>query len=74
MVRLLVASRAELFALSEGDGPFAIARLREHDAICQFLAPLMMEAQSQDPNIRVRTRIAQLKRELERLEAHLENG
>jgi ankyrin repeat protein len=73
MVKLLVESGAELFAVSEGDGPFATARLRGHDAICEFLAPLMHHAQEQDPNIWVRTRITQLRREIARLEAHLKH-
>ncbi len=74
MVKLLVGSGAELFALSEGDGPFATARLRGHDAICNFLGPLMKHAQEQDPYIWVRTRIAQLKREIARLEAELKTS
>jgi hypothetical protein len=74
MVKLLVGSGAELFALSEGDGPFATARVRGHDSICDFLGPLMKQAQEQDPYIWVRTRIAQLKRELARLEAELDRS
>lgn len=41
MVKLLVDSGADMFALSEGDPPFATARLSGHDDICELLAPLM---------------------------------
>jgi ankyrin repeat protein len=71
MVKLLIDSGADLFAMNEGDIPFTSARLAEHDAICDFMAPLMAEAQSKEPKIWVRARIAQLKREIARLEAEL---
>ena len=69
MVKLLIDKGANMFALSEGDAPFATARLAGHDPICDLLAPLMEQAQSQDPKIWVRARIAQLRREI----AYLEN-
>lgn len=71
MVKLLITSGAELFALSEGDMPFATARLGGHDDICKLLAPLMEEAQKRDPNVWVRARIAQLRREIASLEKKL---
>jgi len=71
MVRLLIASGADVFALSEGDAPFAVARLGGHDAICDLLAPLMEETQTRDPSVWVRARIAQLRRELASLEKKL---
>jgi ankyrin repeat protein len=71
MIKVLVESGADLFALSEGDTPFATARLAGHDDICELLAPLMKEAQSRDPNILIRARIAQLRREIASLEKKL---
>jgi ankyrin repeat protein len=71
MVKLLVDKGANMFALSEGDAPFATARLAGHDQICDLLAPLMEEAQSLDPKIWVRARIAQLRREITHLEKKL---
>jgi ankyrin repeat protein len=71
MVQLLIHNGANLFALSEGDAPFATARLGGHDEICNLLGPLMEQAQSRDPKIWVRTRIAQLRREITYLEERL---
>ncbi len=71
MVQLLIDSGANIFALSEGDPPFATARLSGHDHICDLLAPLMERMQSRDPHIWVRARIAQLRREIADLEKRL---
>ena len=71
MVKLLIDKGANMFALSEGDAPFATARLAGHDQICDLLAPLMEQAQLQDPKIWVRARIAQLRREIAYLEEKL---
>jgi|SRR5580692_7548573 ankyrin repeat protein len=71
MVRLLIDKGADMFALSEGDAPFATARLGGHDEICDLLAPLMEQAQSRDLKIWVRARIAQLRREIAYLEEEL---
>ncbi|HWY07722.1 MAG TPA: ankyrin repeat domain-containing protein [Candidatus Acidoferrales bacterium] len=71
MVKLLIDKGANMFALSEGDAPFATARLGGHDQICDLLAPLMKEAQSLDPKIWIRARIAQLRREITYLEEKL---
>jgi ankyrin repeat protein len=68
MVKLLIDQGADIFALSEGDAPFATARLGGHDHIGDFLAPLMEQAQSLDPKIWVRARVAQLRREIAYLE------
>lgn len=38
MVRLLMESDADPFALSEGDASFTTARLNGHDDICEVLA------------------------------------
>jgi ankyrin repeat protein len=74
MVKLLVSRDADLFALSEGDAPFTCARLARKDEICDFLGAKMKEAQSRDPKIWLRARIAQLQRELSFLRARLENS
>jgi ankyrin repeat protein len=71
MVRLLIENGASLFALSEGETPFSSARREGHDYICELLRPLMEKAQSQDPKVWVRARIAQLRRELSDLEKKL---
>jgi hypothetical protein len=60
-----------MFALSEGDAPFATARLGGYDNICDMLAPLMQEVQKRDPKAWVRARIAQLRREISSLEKKL---
>jgi uncharacterized protein len=41
IVKFLVDRGADLFALSEGDAPFASARRGGHDQICELLAPLI---------------------------------
>src|ERR1700733_3908882 len=64
MVKLLIDGGADLFALSEGDAPFTTARRGGHDDICELLTPLMEEAQNREPNVWVRARIAQLRREI----------
>ena len=38
MVKLLIDSAADLFALSEGGAPFTTVRLGGHDDICELLA------------------------------------
>jgi ankyrin repeat protein len=71
MVQFLVDHGADLFALSEGDPPFYSARLAGHNAICDLLGSLMTRAQSRDPNVWIRARIARLRREIASLEAEL---
>jgi ankyrin repeat protein len=71
MVKLLVSKGADLFALSEGVPPFTTAREARQDQICDFLAPLMKQARSGDPKIWLRARIAQLQREISRLQEEL---
>lgn len=71
MVKLLIDCGADIFALSEGDAPTATARLGGHDHICELLAPLMEEVQKRDPDVWVRARIAQLRREIASLEKKL---
>jgi uncharacterized protein len=74
MVRLLVDQGANLFARSEGYPPFTTARLAGKDEICDFLSPLMKGAQTRDPKIRLKSRIAQLRGELVDLEAMLDHS
>jgi ankyrin repeat protein len=71
LAELLIASGADMFALSEGDSPFTKARLSGHDNICDLLAPLMQDAQKRDPEVWVRARITQLRREIASLEKRL---
>jgi ankyrin repeat protein len=71
MAQLLIDSGADIFALIEGDTPFATARLGGHNDICQLLEPLMEERQRHDPKIWIRARIAQLRREIATLETKL---
>ena len=73
MVNLLVERGADLFALSEGDSPCTSARLGGHDQICEVLAPLMRQAQSCDPKIWLRARLARLRRDAAEIEAQLEH-
>jgi ankyrin repeat protein len=74
MVKLLIDNGADMFAMSEGDTPFASARLAGHDQICDLLGPLMQQVQGQEPKIWVHARIGQLRREIARLEAELERS
>jgi Ankyrin repeats (many copies) len=74
MVKLLIENGADLFAQSDGDLPFTTARLGGHDDICDFLAPLMEKARTQEPKAWIRGRIDQLKREIARLQAELERA
>ena len=74
LVKLLVERGADLFAMAEGDLPFASARLAGADHICDFLAPLVKERVSRDPKAYLRARIAQLRREADRLQQELESS
>lgn len=71
VVRALVESGADLFALTEGEPPFTLARFGKHDAICDYLAAEMKKRQTEDPAVWTRARIRQLRREIERLEKRL---
>jgi hypothetical protein len=71
VVRVLVQRGADLFALTEGNPPFTLARFGKHDAICDYLAVEMKKRQSQDPAIWTRARIRQLRQEIARLEKAL---
>jgi ankyrin repeat protein len=71
MAKFLVERGADLFALSEGEPPFTVARRGGHDHVCELLAPLMEKAQMNDPKIWVRARIRQIRREIANLEKKL---
>jgi ankyrin repeat protein len=71
MVQLLVAHGADLYARTEGDLPFTVARLNGHDKICALLRPLMEQAQKEDPQVHVRARVRHLHDEITRLESFL---
>ena len=45
-MKLLVDQGADLFALSEGDAPFAAARRAGHDHICDLLGPYLCYSKS----------------------------
>jgi len=68
MVLLLIEHGADLYAQTEGDLPFTVARLHERHDICELLRPLMDEAQKADPHVYVRVRVRHLQSEIERLE------
>jgi ankyrin repeat protein len=72
MVQLLVDHDADLYAQTEGNLPFTVARLSGKDDICDLLGPLMEEAQRADPHVFVRVRIRHLRSEIKRLEGMLE--
>lgn len=72
VVELLVSHGANLFAQSEGDLPFSVARLGGHDAICAYLSPLMASVQASQRNVYIKSRIDQLRREISRLESSLD--
>jgi ankyrin repeat protein len=71
LVRYLVQQGADLFAHSDGDVPFTTARLGGNDQICDYLGPLMKKAVAEESGAYTSARIAQLKREIARLEATL---
>jgi ankyrin repeat protein len=71
LVKFLVSCGADLHAQTEGNLPFTVARLSQHDSICDYLSPLMLEAQAKDRHVYIKSRISQLKREIAALEAQL---
>ncbi|MBC7750441.1 MAG: ankyrin repeat domain-containing protein [Candidatus Saccharibacteria bacterium] len=74
ITKILVENGADLFALTEGNPPFTLARFSGSDHICDYLAIEMKKTQEQDPHIWVRARIKQLKAEIQRLESRLETS
>ena len=71
IAKILVEAGADLFALTEGDSAFTLARFSKHDEICDYLAAEMTKKQAEDPQVWVRARINQLRAEIQRLEKRL---
>lgn len=71
IVKALLEAGADLFALTEGNPPFTLARFGGHDQICDYLTGEMKKRQAEDPKIWIRARIKQLRAEIERLEMRL---
>ena len=69
MVLLLVEHGADVFALTEGDTPFGLARALRQDHICEILGPMMRAGRT--PERFLELRIEHLKGELRRLEGEL---
>jgi hypothetical protein len=72
MVELLVRAGADVFALTEGQPPFTLARFGGHDHVCDYLGAVMKRAIEHDQDAYIRARIGQLRREIERLERRLD--
>jgi hypothetical protein len=70
MVLLLIESGADVLALTEGDTPFHLARLKGHTEICDLLKTVMTQKQ-QDPHAWTKLKIDLLRREIARLEKQL---
>jgi hypothetical protein len=71
IVKILVEAGVDLFALTEGNPPFTLARFGKHDEICDYLAVEMKRKQTEDPQVWIRARIKQLRAEIQRLEKRL---
>jgi len=72
VVELLVRKGADLFAQSKGELPLTTARVSGHDAIFDYLAPLMKSSLVERRNAYLKARIDQLRREVSELEAILD--
>jgi ankyrin repeat protein len=68
VIKLLVEAGADVFALTEGNPPFTIARFAGQDHVCDYLSQEMAKKQKEDPAAWIRARIRQLRAEIERLE------
>jgi ankyrin repeat protein len=68
MIKLLVEAGADVYALTEGEPPFTLARYAGKDDVCDYLGAAMNEAQSKDRAVWARAQIEYLKREISRLE------
>ena len=67
IVKILVENGADLFALTEGNPPFTLARFGNHDHICDYLSEQMKASQKKDNKVWVKAQIAYLEREINRL-------
>ncbi len=70
-VKFLVENGADLYALTEGNPPFALARFGGHDEICDYLAVQMKKAKNKDDKVWVKAQISYLEREIDRLKKQL---
>jgi ankyrin repeat protein len=68
MVVLLIESGADVHACTEGDTPYALARIGGHTEICDLLATAIKQKQQQDPHVWTKVKIDLLRREIARLE------
>ncbi len=67
-VRLLVESGADLYALTEGDPAFTLARYSKKDDICDYLGEVMKDVHTKDRAAWAKAQIEYLKREITRIE------
>jgi hypothetical protein len=74
IVQLLLEKGADVFALDEGVPPLTMARYGGHDSLCDLLGIEMEKRQTEHPDVWIRARIGQLKREIENLEQRLSSG
>jgi ankyrin repeat protein len=68
MVLFLIESGADVHALTEGDTPFRLARIKGHTEICDLLRAAMTQKQQEDPHVWTKVKIDLLRREIARLE------
>ncbi len=67
-VELLVKSGADVYALTEGDLPFTLARYAGKEDVCEYLSTAMNNIQNTDSGVWAKAQIAYLKREIARIE------
>lgn len=68
MVKLLVDSGADVYALTEGYPPFTLARFSGSDDICDYLGEAMSEVRRKDSAAWARAQVDYLRREIARIE------
>lgn len=68
LVKLLVESGADVYALNEGVPPFTQARFSKNDEICDYLGSAMKAAKAKDHKMWAKAQIEYLKREISRVE------
>ncbi len=72
IVKYLVENGADIFARTEGDLPFTIARLNSNDAICDLLSPHMKKvSETKEPSVSSQ-HLNALENRIEKLEQYLE--
>jgi ankyrin repeat protein len=68
IVKLLVESGADVYALTEGYPPFTLARFSKKNDVCDYLSEEMKKAQSKNSAAWAKAQIEYLKREISRIE------